>query len=138
MGGRHPGSIPRGAAALSVGMLSVAVVQGVVIMSMQPARAATRVCRDIVAASAEDKTSEIAARQKAMSSWTLAAGTLGPAFALWRNATEKSLSCLKLQDGTHRCQAYGRPCGISQVPGGQPLGVPPPVPAKPKAKGIDA
>ena len=91
-----------------------------------PAGAAVRSCQDIVAAAGEDRVSELAAKQKALAGWTSVASQFGPAFSLWRNAYERSLSCLVLPDGTHRCQAYARPCGISQVPGVPPLGTVPP------------
>jgi hypothetical protein len=103
-----------------------------------PAQAATRVCGEVTAAAGEDRRSEQVAKQKAMTAWIAAASKFGPAFTLWRNATGKSLSCLKLADGTHRCQAFGRPCGISQVPGQPPIGSTPPQPTPAKAKGIDA
>ena len=110
-----------------------------VAMVYSPAIAATRVCGEIIAIAGEDPKSETTAKKRALDGWITAATKLGPAFALWRNASEKSLSCLKLPQGSWRCQAYARPCGVAQVPGQQPPGsLQPPAPSLPKAKGIDA
>ena len=120
---------------------ALALILAFASLTTAPAHAATRVCGEVIAAAGEDRTSELGAKQKALAAWVAGAGKLGPAFTLWRNATAKSLSCLKLPDGAHRCQAYGRPCGISQVPGRPPVGAPPPSPplkSPVKAKGIDA
>lgn len=97
-----------------------------------PATAAVRRCGDFIATAGEDRVSENAAKQKAMALWIDAAGKQGPAFTAWRLAIDKSLSCLKLPDGTHRCQVLARPCGISQVPEALPPGTTPVAPAAPK------
>ena len=106
-------------------MRGVGPIAGVLVVNLVapvPVNAATRVCREIVAVSGEDRASELVAKQRALAGWTLAASQFGPAFTLWRNAHRRSLSCLRLSDGTHRCQAYGHPCGISQVAGQPPRG----------------
>lgn len=100
-------------------------------------QAAVRSCTGILAAAGEDTASEAAAKQKAVAGWTAAAAKFGPAFVLWRNAAEKSLSCMKLSGGLWRCQAYGRACGISQVPGAPPPNSRlPQSPNAPKSKGL--
>ena len=115
--------------------LFFAVLMGLMGVRATEAKAAVRTCGETIAVTGEDRRSETTAKQKAMAGWIAAAVKLGPAFAAWRNAIDKSLSCLKLTDGTWRCQAYGRPCGISQVPGVDPPGVP----ARPsKSKGIES
>ncbi len=101
-------------------------------------QAAVRTCTEILAAAGEDVASEVVAKQKAMAGWTAEAAKFGAAFVLWRNAADKSLSCLKLSSGVWRCQAYGRACGISQVPGmAPPNSRLPRLPAAPKSKTID-
>ena len=98
------------------------------------AGAAVRTCSDVIESAGEDRTSELTAKQKAMTGWIAGAAKLGPAYALWRNAIDKSLSCLKLTDGKWRCQAYARPCSISQVPGADPRSPLPALPAFPRSK----
>jgi hypothetical protein len=122
----------RGRTACASLAICAALVTTALIACTQPTAAATRKCGDFVAAAGEDRTSEITAKQKAMAEWIQRATKLGPAFAAWRLAIDKSLSCLKLPDGTHRCQAMARPCGISQAPSAQPPGTVPQVPAAPK------
>ena len=102
------------------------------LLSPQPVSAAVRRCVDFIATAGEDRGSEAAAKTIAMTKWTEAANQMGPAFGAWRNAIDKSLSCLTLPDGMHRCQALARPCGISQNPGVLPPGTPPTVPKPPK------
>ena len=102
------------------------------LVSLQPASAAVRRCGDFIATAGEDRGSEAAARTIAMSKWIEAANKVGPAFGAWRNALDKSFSCLKLPDGTHRCQALARPCGIAQNPNVLPPGALPVVPKTPK------
>jgi hypothetical protein len=97
-----------------------------------PASAAVRKCGDFVAAAGEDRGAEVGARQKAMAGWIESASKLGPAYSAWRLATDKSLSCLKLADGTHRCQALARPCGITQAPDALPPRTDLTAPIKPK------
>jgi hypothetical protein len=97
-----------------------------------PVSAAVRKCGDFVAAAGEDLGSEVIARQRAMASWIEGASKLGPAYSAWRLAIDKSLSCLKLADGTHRCQALARPCGITQTPDALPPGTDPAPPSKQK------
>lgn len=111
-----------------------AVVVALVVASLAPqsAAAAMRSCGDFIASAGEDRQSEIAAKQKAMTGWIESASKLGPAFSAWRIAIDKSLSCRLLADGTHRCQAFARPCGISQVPDAAPRGFTPVVPPTPK------
>jgi hypothetical protein len=92
------------------------------LIPQRPASAAMRVCGDVIARAGEDRGSERMARQRAMEQWIAAAAAVGPAFSRWQLAIGRSLSCLVLPDGTHRCQAYAQPCGISQVPGGLPPG----------------
>jgi hypothetical protein len=104
----------------------------IVFTAVAPASAAMRKCGDFVAAAGEDRGSEIVARQKAMAGWIESASKLGPAYSAWRLAIDKSLSCLKLADGTHRCQALARPCGIAQAPDNLPPGTDPAPPIKPK------
>ena len=104
----------------------------VVLTLAQPASAAVRRCVDFVAASGEDSASQSVAKQKALARWLAAAGKFGPAFGAWRLATDKSLSCLRLPDGTHRCQAFARPCGIAQDPNANPPGSAPRLSAPPK------
>ena len=116
-----------------------AIAVALLLLVPDASQAAVRTCGEIVASSGEDDRSETVARQKAMAGWIAAAAKFGPAFVLWRNAAEKSLSCMKLAGGIWRCQAYGRPCGVSQVPGMQPPGsLLPPGPTPSKRKGIDA
>jgi hypothetical protein len=105
-----------------------------IILALMPSTttAAVRRCGDFIAAAGEDRVSETAAKQKAMVAWIASAERLGPAFGAWRLALDKSLSCLKLPDGTHRCQAMARPCGVSQVPDALPPGTAPAVPSLPK------
>jgi hypothetical protein len=102
------------------------------VLALDGAHAAVRKCGDFIAAAGEARGSEVAARQKAMTGWIESAGKLGPAYSAWRLAIDKSLSCLKLADGTHRCQAMGRPCGIAQAPDTLPPGTDPATPIKPK------
>lgn len=100
-------------------------------------QAAVRTCTEVLAAAGEDAASEASAKRKAMAGWTTAASKFGPAFVLWRNAAEKSLSCMTLPSGIWRCQAYGRACGISQVPGTLPPNTHlPGTTDAPKAKGL--
>jgi hypothetical protein len=99
--------------------------------------AAVRTCTEAIASAGQDASSESAAKQKALAGWTASASRFGPAFVLWRNAAGKSLSCMKLSSGTWRCEAHGRACGISQVPGTQPPGSTlPQSPGAPKSKGL--
>ena len=102
------------------------------LIAAAPAGASTRWCDETIAASGEDPSSELKAKQKAMTAWIAAASKLGPVYSVWRNAVDRSLSRLKLPDGTHRCQAYGKPCGISQIPGVRPPGTARQAPAAPK------
>ena len=99
---------------------------------LTPATAAVRRCGDFIATAGEDRVSERAAKQKAMTLWIAAASKRGPAFTAWRLAIDKSLSCMKLPDGMHRCQVLARPCGVSQVPEALPPGTTPVAPAVPK------
>lgn len=97
-----------------------------------PASAAVRRCGDIVVTAGEDRVSEANAKKKAMAAWIEKAAKLGPAYTAWQIAAGHQLSCLKLPDGTHRCQAIGRPCGITNVPDRLPPGTVPQAPAVPK------
>ena len=125
---------------LNCKMIALRALVGVLFsFAMPTAQAAIRVCGEFIAVADEDANSETRAKQKALTGWISAASQLGQAFALWRNASEKSRSCMRLAQGLWRCQAYGRPCGVSQVPGSLPRGTPgPPVPDQPKMKGIQA
>ena len=124
---------------LNCKMIALRALVGVLFsFAMPTAQAATRVCGEFIAVAGEDANSETRAKQKALAGWISAASQVGPAFTLWRNAAEKSLSCLRLPQGGWRCQAYARPCGVSQVPGRAPPGSAPPSPQKINAKGIDA
>ncbi len=103
-----------------------------VLAILTPATAAVRRCGDFIATAGEDRVSENAAKQKAMTLWVEAAGQHGPAFTAWRLAIDKSLSCSKLADGMYRCQVLARPCGVTQVPDALPPGTAPALPAAPK------
>ena len=116
--------------ALLAAICVAALVSG--LSTAPPALAATRTCGEVIATAGEDPASDLKAKQKAMAGWLAAAAKLGPAYSVWRNAIDRSLSCLKLADGTRRCQAYARPCGITQIPGALPPGTLPQVPAPPK------
>jgi hypothetical protein len=116
--------------AMRHGLVVLLALGGVV--PMADSQAAVRRCGDFVASAGEDRGSQSAARQKAMAGWIERATTLGPAYGAWRLAVDKSFSCLRLPDGTHRCQAMARPCGISNVPGALPPATNPPAPAAPK------
>jgi len=108
---------------------TVLAVAGIAVVPLR-GEAAVRKCGEFVAFAGEDGT-ELAAKQKALRGWAAAASRLGPAYTLWRNAVDRSLSCLVLQNGMHRCQAFGRPCGIAQNPNALPPGtIAPPVTRK--------
>ncbi len=116
----------------TVRRISTLLLLGAIGVAPQQASAAVRSCGEFIASAGEDRLSESVAKQKAMAGWIERAHKFGPAYSSWRIAIEKSLSCLKLADGTHRCQAFARPCGISQVPGIAPPGSTPVVPSAPK------
>lgn len=92
------------------------------------ASAVTRVCGPRLDGVWHSATTERAARSGALASWVEQAGRLGPAFASWRLAGNKSITC-SAAGGQVRCQARGSPCIISQVP----LRPGVPLPARPPA-----
>jgi hypothetical protein len=94
------------------------------------ALAATRVCAPRLDGVWHSAATERAARTGALASWVAQAGRLGPAFASWRLANNKSITCSAPAGGQVRCQARGSPCIMSQVPlrPGAPLPFRPPAP----------
>jgi hypothetical protein len=88
------------------------------------ATAAVLYCRSPIVADAEHPTSERAARRLALQRWMRAAARLGPAWASWRLARPKAVSCAPLDGGGILCRAVAAPCALSQVPGRMPPVVP--------------
>jgi hypothetical protein len=113
-----------------------------VVLPSAAVRAAVRVCEPSVTSGPREAASEGDARRDAMANWLIAAGRYSPAHANWRLAASKSLACTPLAGGGYRCEAYGAPCVISQVPPPdgrrmEPLqpGVVPPKPGRPTTDG---
>lgn len=98
-----------------------------------PSAAAGRSCLPVVTSERHTSAREAEARRLALESWTARAKTHGEAFAAWRLATPRSISCRRLDGGLYACQASGMPCRIQQVPTpAQPLPAP-----EPRGKVID-
>ena len=81
-----------------------------------PADAAVRACINAVASGPHEAKTEFEAKQRALVAWTIKANAFGKAFAGWRIAVGKTLSCIKTPAG-FSCEARGAPCAIQQVPG---------------------
>jgi hypothetical protein len=90
-----------------------------------PAVAAVRHCQPYIVGQPAVAKSAAEARKLALQSWTLSAAVHGEEYVSWRIANNKSIACVAVDGGLHRCQASGNPCRIQQVPA-------PPQPATPQ------
>ena len=100
----------------------IAVAFGLALLFPSAATAAVRVCQPIVSSDIAIAADELAAKKKALDQWRERALKAGPGYDVWRLAAQKSLKCLKKDDGTHECVAFGAPCLIQQNPNQKPVG----------------
>lgn len=125
----------RGQQMPNVGKL-LAAVGLMLVLEPGQASGAVKVCREAITGDEMKAPREIDARQLALRSWATLASLHGEAFASWRAAAGRSLSCRRLADSLVHCQARASPCGLtqtapSQQPGGP--GIAPRQPAPPPA-----